>query len=181
MRIDFTGRGVDITDRIRTFTKGKLERLAKHLDDIQDVTVVLSVEKYRQKAEVKFLSKKRAFHCTEETSDMFGSIDRAVEKLETQVKKFKEKKTTLKRNTTESIRHHVITPPDREEETAGEAELKIIRTDNSVVKPMSLDEAVDELTKLDQEFIIFRNHETDRVNVVYRRNDGNIGYIEPDA
>ncbi|CAM2068273.1 Ribosome hibernation promoting factor [Sulfidibacter corallicola] len=183
MRIDFSGRGVDITDRVRSFTIGKLDRLTKHLDDIQDVTVVLSVEKYRHKAEIKFLSRKRTFVCAEETNDMFGSIDRVVDKLEAQAKKAKEKLNGKKRNTHESIRHHVISSPlqERATDVLADRELKIIRTDNSVVKPMSLEEAVDELTNFDQEFIIFRNHESDDYNVVYRRKDGHIGYIEPGA
>lgn len=177
MRVDFTGRGVDITDRVRSFTQGKLERLRKHLDEINDVHVVLSVEKYRHKAEIKFQSLRKSFHGTEETSEMFQSIDRVIDKLEAQARKYKEKITSRKRNATESIRVNVIS--SEETDDGGERELKVINSDQSQVKPMSLEEAVDDLQKLKKEFLIYRNSETDRINVVYQRKDGHVGYIEP--
>lgn len=176
MRVDFTGRGVEITDRVRSFTQGKLERLTKLMDNIQDVHVVLSVEKYRHKAEIKFLSNKKSFHGTEETSEMFQSIDRVIDKLESQARKFKEKNHARKRNTTETIRINVLSQPKEKEDG-----LRVIHTDQTSVKPMNLDEAVDELERLEQDFIIYRNSETDRINLVYKRTDGNIGYIEPGA
>lgn len=180
MKIDFTGRGVDITDRIRTFSKSKFDRIKKHLDDVHGVSMVLSVEKYRHKAEVKFLSGKRAFHGAEETADMFQSIDRVIEKLETQVKKYKEKLTTKKRNTTESIRLDDApqdTPPT-EEDSVANGEVRIIRVQDPV-RPMNLDEAVEDLDRLNQDFIIFRDSVSENINVIYRRNDGNIGLIDP--
>lgn len=176
MRIDYTGRGVDITDRIREFTAGKMERLNKLLDEIHDTQVVLSVEKYRHKAEIKFLSHKKTFQGAEETTDMFQSIDRVVDKLESQARKFKDKSHSKKRNTTETIRINVLTSPNVEDRESG---LKVIHTDHDTVKPMTLEEAVDSLERLGQEFIIYRNAETDKINLVYRRKDGNIGYIEP--
>jgi len=84
MKIDFTGRGIDITDRIREFTQSKLERVTKLLDDIHDITVVLSVEKYRHKAEIKFTYFKRGFYGTEERNDMFAAIDGVTEILDSQ-------------------------------------------------------------------------------------------------
>lgn len=182
MKIDFTGRGIDATQAIRKHTEAKLDRLKKHLDDINDVTVVLSSEKYRQRAEIKFLSSKQAFYGQEETSDIKLSIDRVVEKLEKQVRRFKEKRLKKKRKSTESIKVNVVSVAEQEEpepEEKIEPEIKIIKTNNFVVKPMSLEEAVQELQKLNQEFIIFQNAESEAMNVVYKRKDGHFGYIEP--
>jgi putative sigma-54 modulation protein len=180
MKVDFTGRGFDITDRVRDFTSGKLEKLKKHLDDIHGVDVVLSVEKYRNKAEIKFLSQKKGFHGTEETPDMFSSIDKVIDKLETQVRKHKQKIASRKRNTNETIRVNVLSMPERRDETPrSDRDIRIIHTDHTAVKPMNLEEAVDELEKFNLEFIIYRNSETDRINLVYQRKDGNIGFIEP--
>lgn len=177
MKIDFTGRGVEITHNIKTHTETKLDRLKKHLDDIHDVAVVLSTEKYRHKAEIKFLSSKHSFHGHEETADMLTSIDRVVEKLEKQARRFKQKRVKNKRKSNESIRVNVIS--SNKETPEAEPELKLIRTDNVVVKPMSLEEAVEELNKFDDEFIIFQNSDNDSLNVVYKRKDGHFGYIEP--
>jgi len=180
MKIDFTGRGVEISDQLRDYTRTKLDRLVRHFADIRDISAVLSVEKYRHRAEIKFSTPKRGFHGSEETSDMFQSVDRVVDKLEAQVKKFKEKKTAKKRHTTATIRASE-TPlngsPAAPKENTGN-DIQIVRT-STPVKPMNLDEAVEELDKLNQEFIMFRNADNDHVNVVYRRKDGNIGLIEP--
>lgn len=179
MKIDFTGRGFEITNRIRNFAESKLERIKKHLDEIQDVGVVLSVEKYRNKAEIKFQSGKRSFHGAEETADMFQSIDKVVDKLESQVRKHKEKLTAKKRHTTESIRHNgeALAEPVVSH-GGGEEELRVIRSERPLT-PMNLDEALEELDKLNHNFIIFRDSDSERVNVVYRRDDGNVGLIDP--
>jgi len=174
MKIDFSGRGVDITDRIRDFASSKMERLTRHLDDIRDVAVTLSVEKYRQRAEIRFHALKRVFNGTEETSDMFQSIDKVVDKLENQIRKAKEKVNAKKRNTTETIRSGETPAPP-----ANPGEIQVVRNEE-MVKPMNVEEAVEELLKLDHEFIIFRNADNNHIlNVVYRRKDGNVGLIDP--
>ena len=180
MKIDFTGRGVEMTDRIRDFTQSKLERLKKILGDIHDIGVVLSVEKYRHKAEIKFLSHKRSFHGTEEKNDMFAAIDGVVEKLSSQVMRYKKKQNAMKKHTTESIRvTDTVIPAEMGDDSGGDREVRVIR--NQVeVKLMGIDEAVEELDKFNQEFLIFRNSETDNASVVYRRRDGNVGLIEAD-
>ena len=180
MKIDFTGRGVDITDRIRSFTDSKLERVKKLAEDMHDINVVLSIEKYRNKAEIKFLSQKRSYHgAAEETNDLFKAIDQVVIKLESQVKKFKNKARSKKRNTSDSIRVNVLSLPEAPASGPADGEIRIIRSDNSEVKPMNLEEAVEELQKFNREFLFFRNSDSDLVNVVYQRRDGNIGLIEP--
>lgn len=178
MKIDFTGRGIDITDRIREFTQSKLERVTKLLDDVHDIAVVLSVEKYRHKAEIKFTYFKRSFYGTEERNDMFAAIDGVTEKLASQALKHKTKMTTKKRHTTESIRAAGDALPT--ETSAGrnpDREVRVIRN-HVEVKLMAIDEAVEELDKFNQDFLIFRNADTDNASVVYRRKDGNVGLIE---
>lgn len=177
MKVEYTGRGVEINDRLRDFTRSKLDRLSKHLVDIHNLHVVLSVEKYRHRAEIKFSSAKKGFHGTEETTDMFQSIDGAVDKLETQVKKYKEKLNASKRNTTQTIRQNHV-PEAEPSLSAGEREYRVIRR-QAPVRPMNLDEAVDELDKLKHDFIVFRDSESDTINVVYRRKDGHVGLIDP--
>lgn len=178
MKIEFTGRGFEINDDLRDFTRGKLERVMKHLDHIRDVHVVLSVEKYRHRAEMTFHSLKRKFHGTEETNDMRSAIDRVAEKLEAQVRKQKEKQTTKKRNTTETIRANAGAEVVLPIEAQADQDFKVVRS-RRPVQPMNLDEALDELEKLNQDFVIFRDADSERINVVYRRKDGHIGLIDP--
>jgi len=180
MRVDFTGRGIDITDRIRSFTESKLNRLEKLAEDMKDLSIVLSTEKYRHRAEIKFLSQKRSFHGTEETNDMFQAIDNVIGKLESQLKKHKNKMTARKRNTHETIRANdpdaVEAAPD---DDAANGDVQVIRTLPGEVKAMSLEEAVEELQNFKREFLFFRNPENNLVNVVYQRRDGHLGLLEP--
>lgn len=179
MKIDFTGRGIDVSDRMRGFTLSKMERLKKILGDLKDVKAVFSTEKYRHKAEINFHFNKHDFHGAEETNDLFQSIDRVVEKLEKQARRYKDKQMARKRHTTETIRHNgdQLSPEMPADEEI--QEIQVIPTDPAQVRPMALEEAVDSLTKFENEFLIFRNAETEVINVVYRRKDGHIGHIGP--
>jgi len=180
MRIDFTGRGVDISDRIRQFTESKMDRLKKMLGDIQEVKTVLTVEKYRHRAEINFHADKHDFHGAEETHDLFQSIDGVIEKLEKQARRLKDKRMARKRHTTETIRSNGEILEDVPSTTAEpEPIIQVIPVDPAQVQPMALEEAVDSLTKFENEFLVFRNAETEVINVVYRRKDGNIGHIGP--
>lgn len=175
MKIDFTGRGFEITPAVRNHTQSKLERLIKHLDEIRDVTVVLSVEKYRHKCEINFLSKRRSFHGAEETDEMLASIDGVVDKLEKQARKFKTQRTTGQRKGQVTIRSNG-------EELAAKAtasqEKRVIRARRSQIKPMTVEEAVDAMQKAEQEFLIFHNAENDALGVVFRRKDGHFGFVD---
>ncbi|MCB1051822.1 MAG: ribosome-associated translation inhibitor RaiA [Acidobacteria bacterium] len=177
MKIDFTGRGFEITPSIRSHTQAKLERLLKHLDGIQDVTVVFSVEKYRQKCEINFLSSKHSFHGAEETDDMLASIDGVIEKLEKQARKLKTKRVTSKRKGQETIRVNGETALTG----SSEPEIRIIHTKPNEIKPMTVEEAVEQLQKSSHEFLVFQNSESDRLGVVFKRKDGHYGFVEDRA
>lgn len=180
MRIDFTGRGVEVSDRIREFTLSKMDRLKKMLGDIQDVKTVFTVEKYRHRAEINFHADRHDFHGAEETHDLFQSIDGVIEKLEKQVRRHKDKKMSKKRHTTDSIRtngHRLEPLPTNTSDF--DQEIQVIPVDLGQVQPMALEEAVDSLTKFKNEFLVFRNADTEVINVVYRRKDGHIGHIGP--
>lgn len=179
MKIDFTGRGIDVSDRIRSFTESKMDRLKKILGDLQDVKAVFTVEKYRHKAEINFHFEKHDFHGADETNDLFQSIDKVAEKLEKQARRFKDKRMSRKRSTTETIRTNGLQLEDTPPETDPERAIQVIPVDPIQVRPMALEEAVDALTKFDDEFLVFRNADTEVINVVYRRKDGHIGHIGP--
>ena len=180
MKIDFTGRGVEISDRIRQFTESKMDRLKKILGDLQEVKTVLTVEKYRHRAEINFHADKHDFHGAEETHDLFQSIDGVIEKLEKQARRLKDKRMAKKRHTTETIRNNgfqleEVPPPPVERENM----IQVIPVDPAQIRHMVLEEAVDALTKFENDFLVFRNADTEVINVVYRRKDGNIGHVGP--
>jgi len=181
MRVDFTGRGIDITDRIRSFATSKLGRLEKLAEDMHDVSIVLSTEKYRHRAEVNFLSRKRNFHGTEETNDMFQAIDNVVTKLESQLKKVKGKETAKKRSTHATIRaaDPVPEPVDPGPAPGNGEEIQVIRAKHTDFRPMNLEEAVEQLQTRELDHLIYRNPETNTLEVVFKRHDGHIGVVEP--
>ncbi len=175
MRITVSGKNIDITDALRDMAESKLEKIDKLFSSEVDAQVTMSVEKNRQIVEITIPLKNGVLLRAEEaTGDMYTSIDKSIEKLHKQLEK---QKTRIERRYRghESIRLENI--PDVEEAEKGE--LKIVKTKRFPVKPMDPEEAVLQMELLGHSFFVFGNSESDEVNVVYKRKDGNYGLIEP--
>jgi putative sigma-54 modulation protein len=185
MSVDFTGRHIEVTPALRSFTLEKLEKLNKYLDDIIETHVILSVEKHRHIAEIIVHSRTTTVSGSSETSDMYSAIGLVAEKLERQAKKHKEKvKRRNNRKGTASIRTSLPpAPPAEPRSTSGGLveEARIIQTNRYRVKPMTPEEAVLEVTSSRNEFVVFRNSQSQKISVLYRRPDGNYGLIEPES
>ena len=188
MNFDFTGRQVEITPELREFTEEKLQKLEKLLDGPLDVHVVLWVEKHRHSAEVKVKSRTALLSSTEETNDLFASIREVADKLERQALKHKEKVTGRKRREGTKV-SDVATAMQAEAEAQAEAETpvgeednptRVIRSDRYRVKPMSVEDAVMELEASENDILVFRHSDRDNVRVLYRRQDGHFGLIDPE-
>ena len=109
---------------------------------------------------------------------MYTAISQAADKLERQALRLKEKKTDQKRHSPSTVA--VIGVPELGAEEAPTAnEPRILRSERYATKPMRAEEAMQELNISDDHFLVFRNAETDGVAVIYKRNDGNFGLIEP--
>ncbi len=175
MKVEYTGRQIEVTPSIQEFTEDHLKKIRKVLGEMIEVHVILTVEKYRHIAEINLKSRTFKINGIEETHDMYTSIDAVLEKIERQALKHKGKKIDKKRKTFPPIAAGV--PVDS---TGGNSEPpKVIRTESFAAKPMTVEEAVHEVDTSNSEFIVFRNSESERVSVVYRRRDGNFGLIEP--
>jgi len=182
MAVDFTGRHVEITPAIREFTLEKLRKLDKVLDDINEVHVILTVEKHRHIAEIVVHSRTTTLSGSGETEDMYSAIGLVMDKLDRQAKKHKDKvKRHSKKKRTESIRTGPgVRPPKRRPVAASVPEgPRIIRSNRYQVKPMTPEEALLEADEIRDSFLVFRNSISQRISVLYRRPDGNFGLIEP--
>ena len=179
MRVEFTGRHIEVTEPIRQFAMDRLERL-RSLPDIIEVHFVLSTEKHqRHVAEIKLKTRHDFHHCTDATSDMYTSIASVLDKLERQVQKSKTRQ--LKRRRSVANRRVIAAASVAEVEPEIAEQLpEIVRTEVSGVKPLSIDKAAAELGQKDSAFLLFRNSRTERLNVVYEREDGDVGWIDPD-
>jgi len=177
----FVGRNVDVTEALKNYVERKTERLDRYFDQIVDAKVVLSLAgsphvERRAKAEIQLNVPGGIIRVEESDPDMYAAIDRAVEVLEKQLKRFKGRMM--------GKRHSGLGAPPapvaaEEEEEPFEPE--IVRVKRFEMKPMTPEDAALQMEALGHAFFVFRNADTDEINVIYRRHDGNYGLIEPGA
>lgn len=182
MNIHLTGRQIEITEPLRSYARSKLAKLQRFIDGITDIHVILSVEKYRHIAEVNVHSRGNT-HLTsvEESNDLYMSIAQAVEKIEAQAKKHRARRRERKRRAERRQTAGTLAVLRREAGAEPEAAPQVVESRRFVVKPLSVEEAVAEMDAESAEFLVFRNAAHDRVNVIYRRPDGNYGLIDPEV
>jgi putative sigma-54 modulation protein len=147
-----------------------------------DATAMVSAEKNRQIFEVTLQAKKAIIRAEEESNNIYTSIDRVVEKLERQIKKYKSKlysKSIGEQN--KSMDAQLL--QDKKDEVASieDEDIKIVKTKKFVIKPMTSEEASLQMELLGHNFFVFNNEATDQINVIYKRKDGNFGLIEPEV
>lgn len=170
MKIKISGRHTDASPALREYVIEKTEALERFFDRIVSVDVVLSVEKDRRIADFHaHLVNRKRINAREESTDMYASIDKAIDRLKRQLIKFKGQLKETKDRSAEA--------DQSVDET--EAERKIIRTEAYFQKPMAVEEAALQLDAVEREFLVFVNRETDQIAIIYRRQDGNLGLIEP--
>jgi putative sigma-54 modulation protein len=183
MKVDITGRHIEITEPIRKFTTDRLERLRGIADEVMEAHIILTVEKHqRHIAEANIKTKHDFHHGQEESSDMYTSIAAVLDKTEKQILRSKDRTISRKRRGNNHSGAIVEAPSVMDvEEAIGQTLPRIIRSHDVAAKPMSIDDAAVAIGASEEDFLVFRNAQTDRLNVVYKRRDGNIGWIEPDA
>jgi putative sigma-54 modulation protein len=178
VRLQVKGKNVDVTDSLKDYALQKLGKLDKHLNDAARLELELQVEKnpsisQNQVAEATIWTKGPVLRARESSTDMKASIDLLVEKLERQARRYREKR---RRSAARGNHEHAVEaiPVVPDEETP-----VIVKTKQFAVKPMTPEEAVLQLELVGHDFFVFQNADTNDVNVVYRRRDGNYGLIEP--
>ena len=172
MRFTISGRNIDVTPGLRRMVEEKIGRLEKFFTPDTEVIVTLSVEKDRQKIEVTIPIKGSIIRAEQESTDMYASIDMVDEIIERQIKKYKKKLIDSKQSAA-SLSESFLTS-----ETDPYEDIQITREKRFAMKPMDPEEACVQMELLGHSFFIFRDGETNRVNVVYKRNDGTYGLLE---
>ncbi|MGH9452696.1 MAG: ribosome hibernation-promoting factor, HPF/YfiA family [Terriglobia bacterium] len=178
MRIDYTGRQLEVSPDLRQYTEERLGKLARVLRDRCDIHVILSAEKHRRIAEITLKWRDHTLVGIEETSDERSSLNGALDKLERQAVRLLEKKRTRKRRPkpTEAVRVNILAG-----ESSNPVERLVVVTQRIPIKPLTLDEAIDDLENASNGIVVFRNSETERVNIIYRRPDGHMTLVEPES
>jgi len=176
MRISLTFRNTEGEDWQKEYVDERLNKIKKYIDRPMDVHAILSVEKFRNVVEVNMIADGLNINAKEEAKDMRLAIDNAIDKIERQLKKHKEK---IRGHKTNMTRAEGITAISGEMGESGEEqETKLVETRKVVLKPMSLDDAVMEMDVSKQRFIIYRDSSSENVSLIYRRDDGNYTLIE---
>ncbi len=169
-------RHIETSDPLKVYAEEKLSRIKKYLAEPIEAHIVLKVEKFRHIAEVSIDAPGVHLNGAEETDDMYSSIDLLADSLEAQVRKGKGKVRSRRSNP--SVKEAPVLTEFAKEVSFKEDEPRIIRTEQVYAKPMDLDEAVMQLNLSTGGFMVFTNRGTNRINVLYRRKDGNLGLIE---
>jgi putative sigma-54 modulation protein len=180
MRITVTFRHVDPTPALRTYAEEKLERVKKYLRRPIDAHVILSVAKERHVAEVTLKADHVTMFAAEETHDLYSAIDLALDKLEHQAQKLKAKRRRHKGASGPRETAEVTTSVLAADRRGPGGAPAVIRTQRVPAKPLSVEEAVEQLRGSRDEFLVFTNASSQTLAVLYRRKDGNYGLIEPE-
>lgn len=187
MQTSVTFKKIDPSDALRSYVQKKMDRFDKMLDSPAEANVVLSVEKIRHIAEISLTCDRMNIHARESSENMYSSIDALVDKIRGQIKKSKEKSRKHMSGNKKSIKDEDISlmspvvedaVPEPEAPPMEPAGPEVI-LEAIDVKPMDVDDAVLAFNEDRERFFVFNNARTERVNVLYRRSDGNLGLIQP--
>lgn len=184
MEFNITARHFDLSPNLKEYIIEKFSKLDKYFRGTAQADVILDVEKHRKIIEISLHGNRTKFVGKEVSDDMYASIDLLVDSVENQIKRNKEKRTDrrtkgvkLSESMLDERLSNAAEPGPGPREVNGH---RIIQTKKFAVKPMSVDEAALQLDVLPDDFLVFRNAENERVNVIYKRKDGHYGLIEPE-
>lgn len=209
MQFNITFRQFGASDSLKEYAREKVERVNKLLDRAGEAHVVLSLERHLHHADITIHSGAWVLRGRDKSDDMYASIDLAMDKIERQLRRYRDKlKTHHGRERVHhrqdlvnhlKVRHAVFEVPDAEELTelgakptpeapvakvvepakSAPAATRVVRATQLTVKPLSVDEAVMQMNLMNNDFYVFHNVESDALGIIYRRKDGQYGLIEP--
>ncbi|OXM86351.1 ribosome hibernation-promoting factor, HPF/YfiA family [Paenibacillus rigui] len=178
MKFNIRGQHIEVTEALKDYVEKKLSKLERYFENppTSEVYVTLSVIKGLQAIEVTIPLTGVLLRAEEKSPDMYASIDVVVDKLERQIRKHK---TKVNRKIREEGGMRDILKVDTAASLEDEDFYELVRTKRFTLKPMDVDEAILQMNMVGHTFFVFSNMETEQVNVVYKRNDGKYGLIEP--
>ena len=172
MRITVTCRHCELEPALRTYVEDKVSRLARYFDRVDEAHVVFQSEGHRSIADITVHASRAVISSEQSADDLRSAFDRSIDKVERQIRRYKER-----------IRHHkgVETTANVAEASGGVSleDLGIV-PESLASREMTAAEAFSELEELRAAFLVFMNSETDKINVIYRRDDGDYGLVEPE-
>lgn len=181
MQTSVTFINLDPSEALKSYAQEKLDRFDRYVDNPAKANVVLTVEKFRHIADINISADGFVVNGHEETSDMYSAIDMALDKIEKQIKKNKTRYKKRRSAAAKSKMSRYDTDVIPGEDMGGASSSRIVRMKNIDYKPMDVDEAILQMELINDNFLVFTNAQTDKVNVLYRLKDGNFGLIQPSS
>ena len=175
MKVTVIAKNMELTDALKEIVQKKISKLEKYFEGNVEAKATLSVQKNRHKIEIMIPFNGVVLRGEESTSDMYKSLDLVEDKLERQIRK---QKTRLSRKHSGSLRfgeiNNIDIKPSEEEEG------KLVKVKKFGVKPMNSEEAILQMDLLGHNFFVYQDADSSKVNVIYRRKDGDYGLLEPE-
>ncbi len=176
MLTNITFKNIESSDALRDYALKRLSKIDKYIDRTAEAHVVFSVEKRRHKADITLSADGTVINAVEITDDLYAAIDMVMDKLERQLKKHKgklqDKKAPAKTGVPASLSAEEAPKPRKKPP-------RIAKGTAYTVRPMSLDEAIEEMLAGKEDFVLFRNTKSQLLNLLYRRADGELAIVEP--
>ncbi len=173
MAIMVRGKNIEVTQALKEYVMKHENKITRYFEQDVDLSVLLSVEKDRKIVEVTARVEGVVLRCVEANPDMYAAIDLVFDKLVRQIHKYKTK--LAKRFKGADFKGDLIPAKD-----VGEEVFEVVRTKTFVARPMDVEEAILQMNLVGHDFFVFRNAETDVINVVYKRKHGKYGLIVPE-
>ncbi|CAH2030700.1 ribosome hibernation-promoting factor, HPF/YfiA family [Trichlorobacter ammonificans] len=178
MQVITTFRHMEQSEALKAYAEEKLERVTKYIDEPITAQVYFTVEKIRHIVEIVINARGITTKASEATSDMYAAVDMVLDKIERQLKRYKEKLKDHKPGANGNGRT-VSKKILQAESLEAQPEPVVITTKTETAKPMAVEEAVMQMDLLHKDFLVFSDARSGEINVLYRRKDGNFGLIEP--
>jgi putative sigma-54 modulation protein len=185
MRVTVKGKNVHVSDSLKAYVEKKLQKLSRYFSNIKEAQVTQTIQRNWHVIEVQVEGDGVFLRGEDRSPDMYACVDAIVEKLEKQVKRFKGKLMLHPREgvgaaMAAEVAPEILTEPLEEVDEEDQPLPGVVRTKRFAVKPMTPDEAAMQMELLNHDFFVFLNGDTQQINVLYRRKDGNYGLIEPE-
>jgi len=179
MELQITGKNIDLSPTVRRYVERKLVRLSRHLPNIVGFKVEIFEEKTKSPqqrfvVQVTVASSGTLFRSEERGEDVFTAIDKVAATMNRQIEHYKGKRYDKGRGSS------FVRSKFSEEVAATQPLRKVVKVKRFAVKPMSVAEAIDQMELLGHDFFLFFNADTEELNLLYQRKDGNYGLIEPE-
>ena len=176
MQITITARQFGLTKALRDTIEISCEKLSKYFDQIVNVHVTLNLQNSRSIADISLQASKFSLNAQAEAMDMYVAINEAVDNMEAQIKKLKDRVTDHQKKKLKEDPRFIY--DNLYEHDSKEKTKRVVKTKRMVAETMSVDEAIDHILTTNEDFYVFRNVETDRINVLVKKENNHFKVIE---